>query len=80
MRLSQLSSVNVHFYMLMPVDTTLPRVTGLYPNGQGFFQRTNSLGFTVTSFGWYRDNQIVVTINGQTLTNPRLPAARPVGT
>jgi hypothetical protein len=49
LRVHMPNSGNVEFFMLVPKDTTLPTVTGLYPNGITFFQQTNRLTFTASS-------------------------------
>jgi hypothetical protein len=58
------SSGNMNFFMLMPADTTLPRITGLYPDGVGFFERTNAFSFTASSSLGIATSNIVVTVNG----------------
>jgi len=58
------SSGNMNFFMLMPYDTTLPTVTGLYPDGLAFFEQTNRLSFTASSSLGIPQNKIVVIVNG----------------
>jgi hypothetical protein len=57
-------SLNEGFYMLMPADTTLPTVSGLYPNGTSLFQATNKLSFSTQSSVGIATNGILVTLNG----------------
>jgi hypothetical protein len=40
---------NVNFMMLVPANTNLPVVTGIYPNGTNMFQPANALTFTASS-------------------------------
>jgi hypothetical protein len=54
----------MNFFMLVPADSTLPRITGLYPDGVGFFERTNSFSFTASSSLGIATSNIVVTVNG----------------
>jgi hypothetical protein len=63
------SSCNAQFYMLIAADTSLPVVTGLYPDGTGLFQRTNTLSFTATALDGISTSNIIVTLNGVALTN-----------
>lgn len=63
-RVNMPNSGNVELYMLMPKDTTLPTVTGLYPNGTNFFERTNRLTFTANSSSGIATTNIGLTVNG----------------
>lgn len=67
-RAYNLNSLNFEFFMLMPENTTIPVVTGLYPDGNYFFEGTNKLAFTVSSSQGIATNAIVLTINGTTAT------------
>jgi len=55
---------NGNFFMFAPPDTQRPAITGLYPNGQAQFQRTNSLGFTVNSTVPLTSSAVTLTVNG----------------
>jgi len=55
---------NANFFMFAPVDTSRPVISGLYPNGQQLFQRTNSLSFNVSSLSPISQSSVLVTING----------------
>ncbi|HEY4417819.1 MAG TPA: lamin tail domain-containing protein, partial [Verrucomicrobiae bacterium] len=55
---------NANFYLLMPADTSLPLITGLYPDGSTFFQFTNTLSFTASSTIGINASNIVVLLDG----------------
>ncbi len=40
---------NADMYMFVPANTSLPLISGVYPDGQFLFQATNKLAFTVSS-------------------------------
>lgn len=40
---------NVNFVMLIPANTNLPTISGIYPNGTNMFQPASALTFTATS-------------------------------
>lgn len=61
------SDLNMNFFMLVPADTTLPTITQITP--QGWFQSTNTLKFVASSSAGIATSNIVVTLNGQTITN-----------
>ena len=56
--------VNANFLMAVPARTDLPIITGLYPDGTGFFQDTNKLTFTVSSPSGINTANIHLTLNG----------------
>jgi len=56
--------VNANFLMVVPQRTDLPVITGLYPEGTGFFQATNKLVFTVSSPSGINTANIQLLING----------------
>lgn len=68
-RAYNLSSLNFEYFMLMPVDTSVPVFQGVYPNGQYFFQGTNTLAFSVSSSDGINTNAIDVSINGEQVTD-----------
>lgn len=51
------------------LDNTLPLIDNIYPNGASLFQDTNALSFVITSPAGINTNDVVVTLNGVTLTN-----------
>ena len=55
---------NANFFMFSPADTTLPIVTGLYPDGLVQFENTNTLSFTAVSSVGIVLSSISVTLNG----------------
>jgi hypothetical protein len=58
------SSGNMNFFMLVPADTTLPQIHGLYPDGVGFFEQTNAFSFTASSSLGIATSNIIVMVNG----------------
>jgi hypothetical protein len=60
---------NANFYMLVPANTNLPSITGVYPNGAVLFQPTNTLVFTASSTAGISTNSITVTVNGINVSN-----------
>ena len=84
MRFGQLAAVNLagvntvrattgggaaaDFYMLVPANTNVPTISGVYPNGQVLFQPTNKLVFTVSSaVASISTANIHLTLNGTNL-------------
>ncbi len=61
-------NLNPNFYALFPANTNLPNLNNIYPSG-GIFQSTNKFAFAVSSAAGVATNNIVVTINGVTVTN-----------
>jgi hypothetical protein len=55
---------NANFFMFVPEDTTLPTVTGLYPDGLVQFEGTNKLAFTASSSLGIPTNGVSLTLNG----------------
>lgn len=60
---------NMDYYALVPVDTTLPVLSGLYPDGSALFQETNTLSFVAASTVGVDSNSVVVTLNGVVVSN-----------
>jgi hypothetical protein len=61
---------NANFYMLVPANTNLPSISGVYPNGQVLFQSTNKLVFTATSgASTISTNSITLTLNGTNVSS-----------
>jgi len=60
---------NADYFVLAPVNGTLPIAANVYPNGQTQFQGTNTLSFNAISSAGIAASAIVVTLNGTTLTN-----------
>jgi hypothetical protein len=60
--------MNFSYFMLMPVDTSVPVVTGLYPDGLYFFEGTNKLAFSMSSSDGISTKGIILTINGTSAT------------
>jgi hypothetical protein len=58
------SGCNANFYLLQPADTTLPVISGLYPDGTSLFQQTSTLSFSVASSDGINPSGISVTLNG----------------
>lgn len=59
---------NVDFFALVPANTNVPSITGLYPNGTNFLQYAKSLSFVVNSPSGVDTNSIVVTVDGTVVT------------
>jgi hypothetical protein len=61
---------NANFYMLIPANTNLPTITGIYPDGSSFFQATNKFAFAATAIGSasINSNNVIVTLDGAVLT------------
>jgi len=56
---------NADFYMLVPANTNLPAISGVYPDGQFLFEATNTLAFVASSAVTnIATSNIVVTLNG----------------
>jgi hypothetical protein len=60
---------NANFFMLVPVDTTRPVISQLYPDGTAMFQRTNALRFTVSSSTPLTPSAVQLTVNGVVQNN-----------
>lgn len=61
--------VNVNFFMLVPANTNVPAITGVYPNGTNMMQYANALTFAVNSSLGVATNSIVVTVDGVVVSN-----------
>ncbi|MDB6112689.1 MAG: hypothetical protein JWR69_4439 [Pedosphaera sp.] len=56
---------NANFYMLVPANTNLPSITGVYPDGLVLFESTNKFVFTASSATTtISTNSIQLTLNG----------------
>jgi len=65
LRVTAGSGGNLNFFMLVPVDTTQPTITGVYPDGRTLLQGTNELVFTASSgSSSIAQSNVVVTLNG----------------
>ncbi len=62
------TSVNINFYMLVPANTNLPIISGVYPDGRTLFEATNKLVFTVSSGVAINTNSILLSLNGTNIT------------
>lgn len=58
---------NANYYMLIPADTTLPVISGTFPNGQYQFQNSGSFSFNAESSAGFNDTGISVLITGTNL-------------
>jgi hypothetical protein len=56
--------VNVNFLMLVPANTNVPSITGIYPNGTNMMQYATSVTFAVNSTLGVSTNSIIVTVDG----------------
>ena len=56
--------VNVNFLMLVPANTNVPTITGLYPNGTNMMQYANALTFDINSSLGVNTNSVIVTVDG----------------
>lgn len=63
LRVTAGGNANFQFLMLVPADTNLPAITGLYPDGTTLFQVTNKLSFTAGSAAGINPDSISVTLN-----------------
>lgn len=61
--------VNVNFLMLVPANTNVPSITGVYPNGTNMMQYANALTFAVNSTPGVATNSIIVTVDGIVVSN-----------
>jgi Concanavalin A-like lectin/glucanases superfamily len=69
---------NANFYMLVPPNTNLPSISGVYPNGQVLFQSTNKFVFTASSgVTTISTNSITLTLNGTNVTPSLVFAGSP---
>jgi hypothetical protein len=65
LKVSAGSGANLNFFMLVPADTNMPTITGVYPDGSVLLQSTNKLTFTVSSANHsIAQSNVVVTLNG----------------
>ena len=62
LRATSSGNCNLQFFLLVPANTNLPTITGLYPNGAIQFQPTNQLSFTAQSAAGINDGSIQVTL------------------
>ncbi|MGH7967304.1 MAG: carbohydrate-binding protein, partial [Limisphaerales bacterium] len=69
LRITSGGGYNADYFVLVPVNTTLPSAANLYPNGLFQAQGTNTLSFDAISSAGISTNSIVVILNGVTLTN-----------
>jgi hypothetical protein len=60
---------NMDYYALVPVDPSRPVMRNLYPDGSVMFQQTNTISFIATSSAGIDTKDIVVSLNGLTITN-----------
>ena len=60
---------NMDYYALVPVDSSRPVMSNLYPDGSVMFQQTNALSFVASSSAGIDTKDIVVTLNGVALTD-----------
>jgi hypothetical protein len=63
LRLTTGGNANANFFMLVPANTNLPTVTGLYPDGSVQFQTTNTLAFTLNSQAGVNATAITVALS-----------------
>jgi hypothetical protein len=54
---------NVNFLMLVPANTNLPVISGVYPNGTNMFQPASALTFTASSPAGYTINPASISVN-----------------
>jgi hypothetical protein len=69
LRLTQTGGVNWNFFTLVPVNTGLPTISNVYPDGSWAFQQTNVGTFTLSSTAGINSNTIALTLNGVAVTN-----------
>ncbi|HEX7652604.1 MAG TPA: hypothetical protein VF607_03795, partial [Verrucomicrobiae bacterium] len=70
LRLTTGGGANADFLMLVPANTNVPAITGVYPDGQYLFEATNKLVFTASSGSTtITTNNIVVTLNGTNISS-----------
>jgi len=58
---------NANYFMLVPVDTTLPVISSVYPDGQHQFQASANLSFTAASSAGFNPSGISVQLTGTDL-------------
>ncbi|MDB6124638.1 MAG: hypothetical protein JWQ71_3631 [Pedosphaera sp.] len=69
-RVTSGGGANANFYMLVPANTNLPSISGVYPNGLALFQSTNKLVFTVSSaVSTISTNSITLQLNGTNVSS-----------
>ncbi|HWD92014.1 MAG TPA: hypothetical protein VG938_06660 [Verrucomicrobiae bacterium] len=67
LRVTSGGSLNANFYAFFPANTNLPTLNGVFPvTGT---QLTNTFSFNVQSSSGVASNEIVVTVNGTTVSN-----------
>lgn len=67
LRVTSGSGFNANFFMLVPVNTTLPTIANVYPDGLKLFEPTNKFVFTANSTVGITPSGIQLTLSG---TNP----------
>ncbi len=60
---------NAFFFIMLPADTSLPTLNNVYPSGTVLFQPTNTFSFNIQSAAGVATNNVVVTVNGTTVSN-----------
>jgi hypothetical protein len=61
---------NANFFMLVPANTNLPSITGVYPDGLVLFESTNKFVFTASSPATtISTNSIQLTLNGTNVSS-----------
>ena len=69
-RVTSGGGANANYYMLVPANTNLPSISGIYPNGQVLFQVTNKLVFTASSaVTTINVNSITLSLNGTNVSS-----------
>jgi hypothetical protein len=68
LRVTSGGNANANFFMLVPANTNLPVISGIYPDGSVQFQATNKLSFSVSSADGVNPGSIRVTLNVTNLT------------
>lgn len=61
------ADANINFFMLLPAETSLPTITQVTPSG--WMQSTNQLRFVASSTAGIATSNIVVRLNGVTVSN-----------
>ncbi|MBW8864375.1 MAG: hypothetical protein JF609_05520 [Verrucomicrobia bacterium] len=76
LRVTSGGGAQANFYMLVPANTNLPGITGIYPNK--LLQPTNKLSFTTSStITTINTNSITVSLNGTNVTSSLVFAGCP---
>lgn len=69
-RMTTGGGANANFYMLVPANTNLPSITGVYPDGLVLFESTNKFVFTASSATTtISTNSIQLTLNGTNVSS-----------